>query len=457
MKKAMISEKKKIWVLRALIIFITSLIVITIVSAIAFAVKHKVSFFGPADKKHYLARLDLVTEEQVTGNESPEEAERIEKKNQLIREYRDYVDDCYMQYWTQDEFKSHRSGLRLDLLFIRELEPELTPEVKFVSELYSLKGPVDSCLEMCNKYELEYVRDYDRSIYLLKQDLQTDELRKMVGDIETLQDDLLDETITLDEAKKTAIEYAKTIRSWNTGWLRLEWEERLAAEDPQPVDRLITQTVLQGTIGRDFQYGLKYDQNTYLLSDDNNIPLPHYYQREVPVECKRSFPDDETVSPYCIYKVEEGGYLYVFFHRTEKSWRTDYVCLVKEPLTQKDFETIQAGDKLDEVKEIDEGFAVSLGNWSDFVSIHQSVHIVDGGFLVIDYELTQGEWPIDLYSPDAYNCLEKAVVKSKKFVPNGERVLDYSDHYGTQYSKAVKYKLLEQDFPKELFSADAND
>ncbi len=449
MKAEMTGKKKKDFVLVALIIFIISLIVITIVWAIAFAFKHKVSFFGPADKKYYLARLDLVMEETITGNESPEEAERIEKKNQLIWEYEDYLDDCYMHYWTQDEFEGHHSRLRRKFFSIRQLEPELTAEVKFVGELDLLRLCIYGCLEMCDKYELEYVRDYDRSIYLLKQDLKTDELRKMVGDILALQDNLLVETITLDEAKKVAIGYAKTIRSWNAGWLLSEWEDRLAAEEPQPVDQLITQTISQGRIPVDFRYGLRDHQNVGILSDDNNRELTTYDEVGAPVECKRSFPDDETVSPYLIFKIEEGGYLYVFFHRIERSWRTDYVCIVKEPLTQKDFETVQAGDKLDEVKEIDKGFA--LGNWIDFVSIHQSVHIVDGGFLVIDYELPEGEWPIDVYNPDAYNCLEKAVVKSKKFVPNGEMVLDYSDHHGTEYSKAVKYKLLEQDLPKNLF------
>ena len=405
--------------------------------------------FGKAEKEYYLSRLDFVTEEQITGNEDKMDIERINRKNQEIQGYKDYVDKCYMQYWTQEEMETHQNRLRGCLGWVQMLEPEQTAEVKLAHGLYRLKNQMSADLEFCEKFKSEYVQEIYGEDYLSQPNFPVTELKKMVNGIEALRYDLIDEKIAFAEAMKKTTEYENAIRMLRPEWLSTEWEEWKAAQNPAPAEQLITQTIPLSELFRSICYGL-HPNGDNVLTDDPNTVLRYGGSYAFPIECKRTFPDNgNRVSPYGIFKLDEGGYLYTFFHRHNAGWATDWIFIVKKPLYQKDFEAVQAGTKLDVVKQIDEGFAILLGTGTPFTALRQSVHIVDGGFLVIDYEMAEGDWPTDYYEPSDY--LKNVVVKSKKFVPNGEMVLDYSDHYGTEYSKAVKYKLLEQDFPDKLF------
>ncbi len=204
----------------------------------------------------------------------------------------------------------------------------------------------------------------------------------------------------------------------------------------EKVAQLITKSVLQEEMMKFVYFG---------GSDNFNIMLNHY-DTKFSVECIRMFEDD-NFAPYCIFRLEEGGYLYVFFHGGDL-WFTDYAFFVKEPLTYKDFDKVQTGSKLEIVEQIDEGFSSYLRtNSVPFGGLAKSVHLVEDGFVVLDYKLTEGEW--SSISFESTEWLKNVVVKSKKFIPNGQVVLDYSKQLG--HKKVRSYKLLEQDLPKNLF------
>ena len=73
-----------------------------------------------------------------------------------------------------------------------------------------------------------------------------------------------------------------------------------------------------------------------------------------PIECSRTFEDDSL--PYCIYKLQEGGYLYIFFYGIGATNRyASCAFVVKEALKKSDFNRIRPGKTLKDVERIDSG------------------------------------------------------------------------------------------------------
>ncbi len=179
------------------------------------------------------------------------------------------------------------------------------------------------------------------------------------------------------------------------------------------------------------------------MSDNMNTDL-YYIDEKYTVKYLRSFGDS---LPYCIYKLKEGGKLFVFFHSGLKA---DNVFIVKNKLSQSNFKELKAGDSITEVEKIDEGIGVLNSNTNEIILgiRDKTYHMVKEGFVIIRY---------DNYLNTPKNNLR---IKSIKFIPNGGRLeavntecfehyFDYpndSDEYSPPNPEGYKYYFLPEDY-----------
>lgn len=210
----------------------------------------------------------------------------------------------------------------------------------------------------------------------------------------------------------------------------IETSEVLSHSSVESLDKLITTSYPQKEL-------ISY---IHFLSSENVNTMLIHLNEEYPVECLRTFDDS---LPYCIYKLQEGGLLYVFFHGTPLKF-TDYVFVVKEPLTQDSFRKIKKGSTLAEVEAVDPGTKLihsikkEQPYGMDYLSFHKkSFHMVKGGFMSIHY---------------TGNDLEDFRVESIEFVPDGAVLNRISEYYMGEdfylgYSGDFAYSVLPQDYP----------
>ena len=159
------------------------------------------------------------------------------------------------------------------------------------------------------------------------------------------------------------------------------------------------------------------------MDSPNNISL-RSLDAIFPVEVMRALV---TAPSYVVYRLEEGGYAFLFFH--EEHYRLDYVFVIKEPLTRECFEGIERGSSFADVEAIDPGFRVlnsitdytSLGRWS---REQTSTHMVREGFIRIHYGPVREDTGRDINT-------EELRVTSIRFIPNGTHL-----------------RFFEQDFPQ---------
>ena len=121
------------------------------------------------EKERLLQYLWNFDEEMVTGNESAEEAERINRKNALLEEYRAYVDDLYMQVMPIERFDDHYDYLMDIFHELVSLEPEDTPEELLEIDLRKILAQLE---EEWSKIEL-YHKPSSSDAGLLKESIET--------------------------------------------------------------------------------------------------------------------------------------------------------------------------------------------------------------------------------------------------------------------------------------------
>ena len=123
--------------------------------------------FADRENEFCLGYLSNFKNESLTGNESPEEAERITRKNELIQEYKDYVGKLYGQTMTTEEYRSHYDHLMEMFQELFTLEPEPTPQEQLLSKVRILGSGLDDTLTFSKRDE-EYRQVYNIDLPMLK-------------------------------------------------------------------------------------------------------------------------------------------------------------------------------------------------------------------------------------------------------------------------------------------------
>jgi hypothetical protein len=103
----------------------------------------KLFLFGDYEKEFCLGYLDGFKAESVADNETSEEAARITRKNQLITEYRAYVDNLYEKGMPEAEYDAHYQHLMDIYAELLSLEPEPSPETKLRYRTTGLRSSLE--------------------------------------------------------------------------------------------------------------------------------------------------------------------------------------------------------------------------------------------------------------------------------------------------------------------------
>ena len=150
------------------------------------------------DREFLLGYLEHFKNESLNGSESPEEAERITRKNELIQEYKDYVAELYGQTMTTEEYRSHYDHL-MDLIGeMLPLEPEPTPQEQLLSKAKVLRSGLDDELTFSKRDE-EYRQVCNIDLPMLK---------TLITHLKTLQKQIENGEITYEQSLQ---EYEKCL------------------------------------------------------------------------------------------------------------------------------------------------------------------------------------------------------------------------------------------------------
>jgi hypothetical protein len=231
--------------------------------------------------------------------------------------------------------------------------------------------------------------------------------------------------------KSSEVSDLGTINTEKKTQQQLQTEEIMRRQSDAKADKLIKSA-----------YSLKdlLDKLYFNAETDNVNTMLNNYNEKVPVECLRTFKDGSL--PYCIYKIKEGGYLYIFFHGTSLKF-ANLGFVVKKPLSKTDFSRIKNGDALEKVEDLDEGIK-SLFTGSDFFNDclnrgteYKSYHMVKEGFVIVSYVSDVKEKTTD-YHDKHYK------VTDVKFIENGGTINLVADHW--EGARDYKYTLLDGDY-----------
>ena len=163
--------------------------------------------------------------------------------------------------------------------------------------------------------------------------------------------------------------------------------DRVIAPEDQPYDKLITKSVDIHAFVQKYCSRRYYDGRGTLAEVSN----------EFGVECLRS---PEESPPYSVHKVKQGGLLYVFYYSFNPIPTREGVLhwfYVKKNLSHDDFDSIQVGSTIDDVKHIDpvtqvyENLFVRDIRYNNFPT---SSHYLRDGILEIDYKYVDGEFQV---------------------------------------------------------------
>lgn len=154
--------------------------------------------FGDGERDFCLGYLEGFRDEEVTGDESAAEAERITRKNALIQEYREYVEALYGQPMTEEEYEIHYQHLmdifRDELL---PLEPEPTPEEVFIRDEIGIL--------LLRLEEHRYFSEVHGEKYIQNKEIDLPELERAIEDLTALKERAVAEQMPLEQIKQ---EYA---------------------------------------------------------------------------------------------------------------------------------------------------------------------------------------------------------------------------------------------------------
>lgn len=154
--------------------------------------------FGDNERDFCLGYLDNFEDEEVTGNESAAEAERITRKNALIKEYREYVEALYGQPMTEEEYEIHYQHL-MDIFCdeLLPLEPEPTPEEVFIGEEIGIL--------LLRLEDHRYFSEVHGEKYIQNNEIDLPELERAIEDLTALKERAVAEQMPLEQIKQ---EYA---------------------------------------------------------------------------------------------------------------------------------------------------------------------------------------------------------------------------------------------------------
>ena len=148
-------------------------------------------------------------------------------------------------------------------------------------------------------------------------------------------------------------------------------------------------------------------------SGPNAITFLYLLDEKYPIEY---FVRPAGASPYCIYKVDEGEKLFVFFNENEESLcDVTYFFLVKDKLTRESFAEISAGATLADVESIDQGTQLIDSINANSLSKGFTLHMVENGFIKITYEGGN-------VNRSKIDNLNDFIVKEIAFIPNGNAI-----------------------------------
>lgn len=120
-------------------------------------------------------------------------------------------------------------------------------------------------------------------------------------------------------------------------------------------------------------------------------------------------------SPYCIYNLNNGYKLFVFFDDDEDFLRpVTSIFAVKDLLTMSDFDSLECGMSLNDVESVDAGIKLINSIKAPFLSESQTLHITSDGFVKITY--SGGEFDYSTLKPKKN---EDYIISSIEFIPNG--------------------------------------
>lgn len=154
--------------------------------------------FGDGERDFCLGYLEGFRDEEVTGDESAAEMERITRKNALIKEYREYVEALYGQPMTEEEYEIHYQHL-MDIYCdeLLPLEPEPTPEEVFIrDEIGILLLRLEEHLEFSSIHG---------EVYIQNKEIDLPELERAIEELTSLKERAVAEQMPLEQIKQ---EYA---------------------------------------------------------------------------------------------------------------------------------------------------------------------------------------------------------------------------------------------------------
>ena len=154
--------------------------------------------FGDGERDFCLGYLEGFRDEEVTGDESAAEAERITRKNALIQEYREYVEALYGQPMTEEEYEIHYQHL-MDIFCdeLLPLEPEPTPEEVFIGEEIGIL--------LLRLEDHRYFSEVHGEKYIQNNEIDLPELERAIEDLTALKERAGAEQMPLEQIKQ---EYA---------------------------------------------------------------------------------------------------------------------------------------------------------------------------------------------------------------------------------------------------------
>ncbi|MBP0973353.1 MAG: hypothetical protein J5851_05535 [Oscillospiraceae bacterium] len=175
-----------------------------------------------------------------------------------------------------------------------------------------------------------------------------------------------------------------------------------------------------------------YNLLTFLYEMDENFPIEYYVT-------------PENGAPYCVYRLDTGSHMFVFFNEEERSLGdVVYFFVVDQPLEQEDFSALQPGMTLVDVEAVDPGTKLidSLNVCSLFK--HFTLHMVKGGFMKITYE--GGDFLVGSNSYVTYKDPSQFIITDITFIPNGEPIT-MPDPYERYDSVDMHFSVPESDLP----------
>ena len=171
-----------------------------------------------------------------------------------------------------------------------------------------------------------------------------------------------------------------------------------------------------------------------------NVATKYYQLKKFyPIEYIH-IPNSDNSAGYCIYKLSEGGKLFVFFDdNPEGLYFVTNIFIVKDLLTRDDFNKLQSGMTLEDVEKIDSGTKVLNSINNDYLRFCQTTHIVKDGFIKIKY--TQKE-----ESCNSFDDNSNLVISSIEFIQNGS-FIEFPDELHYDYvNGGMKYFIKEEDY-----------